>query len=84
MVFVARFRAYRDGYGVRLKAPKSLANEAGLRGCPCIVYVGGYSYECRLSVDECVRIKLPAEMGSLILNGRDRADFWLMSRCGMI
>ena len=75
-VYVVRFRAYREGCGVRLKAPKSFASEAGLRSSSCMIYVGGYSYECRLTVDECVRIRLPAEMGSLILNGEDRADFW--------
>jgi len=79
-MYVVRFRAYREGGGVRLKAPKSFAGEAGLRGCPCAVYVGGYSHECRVSLDECVRIRLPSEMGSLILNGFDRADFWAYVR----
>jgi len=77
---VVRFRAYREACGVRLKAPKGFASEAGLRSCHCVVYVGGYSYECRLSIDECIRIRLPAEMGSLILNGGDRADFWAYVR----
>ena len=79
-VYVVRFRAYREGCGVRLKAPRSFAVEAGLRSCPCVVYVGGYSYECRLSVDECVRIGLPAEIGYLVLNGGDKTDFWAYVR----
>jgi len=81
-VYVVRFRAYRECSGVRLKAPKSFAKEAGLKGCSCVVYVGGYSYECRMSVDECVRIRLPAEIGSLILNGGSRAEFWAKVRVG--
>ena len=32
--YVVRFRAYREGYGVRLKAPKGFAKEARLRSCP--------------------------------------------------
>ena len=74
------FRAYRERNGVRLKAPKSFAREVGLKSCPCLVYIGGYSYECRMSVDECVRIRLPAEIGSLILNGESRAEFWAYVR----
>ena len=74
-VFMARSRACREGYGVRLKAPKGFAKEARLRSCPRIIHVGGYSYRCRLSVDECVRVGLPTQIGLLILNGGDRADF---------
>jgi len=62
---------------VRLKAPLSFAREVGLRACRCVVYVGGYSYEGRPSVDDnCIRIGLPAEIGSPVLNGSDRAEFW--------
>lgn len=75
-VYVVRFRAYREGSGVRLKASKAFAREAGITPRRCIVYVGGYSYECKLMVDEYVRIRLPVEIGSLILDGCDRADFW--------
>jgi len=73
--YVVRFRAYREGCGARLKAPRGFVEEAGLGSCHCIIYVGGYSYRCRLSVDECVRVRLPSEIGSMILGGGDRADF---------
>jgi len=79
-VFVARFRAYREDHGVRLNAPKRSANKAGLRSCPRIIHVNGYSHQYRLRIDECIKIRLPAEMGSLILDGEDRADFWAYVR----
>ena len=41
---VVRFRAYREDHGVRLKAPKRFADEAGLGSHPCIIHAGGHSH----------------------------------------
>jgi len=65
-----RFRAYREGSSVGLRAPKSLASEAGMAGHSYFtINVGPYTYSGRVIIDDHVRMTTPAEMGSLILNG---------------
>jgi len=66
------FRAHREGSSVGLRAPKSLASKAGIPDrSRFTIHVGP-----RIIIDDYVGMTIPAEMGSLILNGSERGEFW--------
>jgi len=81
--YIVRFRAHREGSSARLRAPKDFAYEAGIAGHSCFtIHVGPYTYSGKVIVDDRVRMTIPAEIGSLILSGSDRCDFWGFVRVG--